>query len=123
MIVERDDDFPAKRYALMGLMRTRDQAALPALLSGLELADSACRYHAILGVKFLRARSAVPRLIELLDDWHSGSAAGDALVEIRDERALAALRARARRGLPRSRRAFRERATTLAQSLGYDTTS
>lgn len=118
-VVARDPDPRIRRSAVMGLARMSDSAAIPALLIGLDSDDSATRIWAIRGLGKLKARDAVPGLVLLLDDRRRRCDAAEALVTIRDERALGPLHEAARHGAPWTRRRLRRRANALASSLGY----
>ena len=119
-VVERDADVGVLRAALRGLTRCEDPAAIPGLMRGLASDDFACCWHSIHGLQArLGARDAAPGLIELLGRRRLRTKAAEALVTIRDERALQPLRVASKHGWPRSRRLLREHAETLAKALGY----
>jgi HEAT repeat protein len=124
-ILERDGSVPVQRAALLALGGTKDPAAIPGLMIGLRSDDGACCLSAILGCQDLRAREAVPDLIALLantqrkDFRQLREHAAEALVAIRDERAIEPLRAVAKHGGLRSRRRLQRLADELASSVGY----
>ena len=94
-LLEGDPDPSVRRAAAYGLRRTGDQGAVAPLLFALSDTDKATRIHAAMGLGDLRSRAAVKPLSELLDDPACGETAARALVEIRDESALASLKAAA----------------------------
>ena len=116
--LEADPDTLVKRHAAYGLASIPDQAIAPALRGALPSADRATKGHAIVGLGRLRARDAVPDLARLLDDRYARMLVADALVEIRDEHALAPLRAAAARGSPVRRYRLRKRIAALETALG-----
>lgn len=119
-VVEHDDDATVVRAALFGLCRMSDPAAVPGLLLGLDCADRASRVHAVTGLGRLRAREAVPRLVPLLKDSYLRAEVAEALVEIRDARAVEPLRGAADSS-PRWRRAkMRRYADALEQAVGTE---
>lgn len=124
-IMQRDPSIPIQRAAVAALRGTGDPAAIPGIIIGLRSGDRACCLSAILGCRQLKAREAVADLIALLNNTQRKEFrqirehAADALVAIRDERAIQPLRAAATRGSPRSRRRLKRFADELASSLGY----
>jgi HEAT repeat protein len=119
LVVERDPDLAVRRVAFQGLARISDPVAIPGLIVGLRTPDHRTRLLAIQGIRRLRARDAVPDLIELLADRRLRHDSARALVDIRDERALAPLRAAALKGGPRTRRRLRECVHELESAVGY----
>src|SRR5271165_907137 len=117
-VVNLDPDPVVRRRALFGLSRMSDRAAIEGLLPGLRASDRASRAHAIKGLGRLRAREALPDLVAQLDDWYGCVMAAEALVAIRDERALEPLRRAAEKGSPWRRRRLRGRAEELEGVLG-----
>jgi HEAT repeat protein len=117
VVAEDDPDRVVKRHALFGLSRVSDRAAVPALRAGLRSRDRASRGHAIKGLEKLRSREAVPDLVNLLGDQYAGVMAADALVSIRDETALAPLRAAAAKGWPWRRVALARRVHALEAAV------
>jgi hypothetical protein len=118
LVVEQDPDVAVKRSAFSGLARIADQAAIPGLLPGLRSPDRATRAHAIKGLEKLRARAAVLDLVTLLGDWYGGILAAEALVAIRDERAVEPLRLAAERAWPWRRRRLRRCVEELESAVG-----
>jgi HEAT repeat protein len=118
-VAEEDPLVSIRRTALSALRRTRDPAAIPALLNALKSDDPASRAQGIKGLEALKAREAVPALVALLDSKKDRTHAAEALVAIRDERALEPIRDAANRGWPRSRRILRAHAADLAKSVGH----
>jgi hypothetical protein len=118
-VVERDPDVAVKRAALSGLARIADGAAIPGLLLGLRSSDRASRTHATKGLAKLCAREAVPDLVELLEDRYSANSAAQALLAIRDERALGPLRLAATHGWPWRRLQMRRSVRAFERALGY----
>ncbi len=118
-LVEGDPDRRVRRFAVAGLARMPDTAAIRGLLLGLDADDDVTRYWAVRGLGRLKAREAVPGLVRLLRDRSHRLAAAEALVTIRDERALEPLRDAAKHGSPWTRRRLRRDAQALASSLGY----
>ena len=114
-----DQDPRIRRRAISGLARMLDTSAVPALLLGLDADDRATRVWAIHGLRKLKARDAVPGLLRLLGDRRHRFDAAEALVGIRDERALGPLRKASRHGSPRTRRRLGRHAAALATALGY----
>jgi HEAT repeat protein len=112
-VVGHDDDAGVVRSALFGLSRMSDYAAVPGLLLGLDSTDRASRMHAVKGLGKLRARAAVPDLIPLLDDSYLRMNVAEALVAIRDDRAVEPLRLAAASGPPWRRRRLRQCADLL----------
>lgn len=116
-----DVDVGVRRQAVHGLRYSGDSAAVPGLLAGLRSPDSATRLHAIDGLGRLKCREAVPELIACLDEHHGGVSAwaAEALVAIRDERALGPLEdAASRTWLPWRRRRLLRHADELRRALG-----
>jgi HEAT repeat protein len=118
-LVERDPDGDVKRAAIQGLARIPDPAARFGLMKGLALPDRRTRYMAAEALGRLRSREAVPMLVSLLDDSYCRVAAAQALVAIRDERALESLRAAAAQAGPWRRRRLRRVVSALETELGY----
>jgi HEAT repeat protein len=124
-LFENDPAKIVQHAAIRQLGHMESPVALRALLAALDSDDVVSVEHAILGVQRLKAREAVPKLISMLDDkrHHDGFAirleAAEALVAIRDERALEPMRAAAKRGWPLSRMKMRDLAEVLAKRLGY----
>lgn len=111
-LLEGDPDPSVRRAAAYGLRRTGDEGAVRPLLLALSDKDKATRIHAAMGLGSLRSRDAVKPLSELLHDRACGVTAARALVEIRDESALAPLRAAASSAGSRRRRAALNRAAS-----------
>jgi HEAT repeat protein len=118
-IVLRDPDVRVQRTGLFELSRIPDPVVLPAMLIGLTSSDRACRLHAILALRRLRAREAVPTLIPLLMDRRSRVDVARTLVAIRDERALEPLKAALARSPWWQRHRLRRCVSALAGLLGY----
>jgi HEAT repeat protein len=91
-LLEHDPDSSLRRTAAYGLRRTGDEHAVPPLLNALSDPDKATRIHAAMGLGDLRSRLALEPLSNLLADRSLAETAARSLVEIGDERALAALR-------------------------------
>jgi HEAT repeat protein len=116
-----DVDQGVRRLAVFGLRYTGDSAALPGLLAGLRSPDTAARLHAIDGLSRLQSREVLPELIACLDEHRGGVSAwaAEALVAIRDERALGPLQAAAKRTrLPWRRRRLLHHADKLQRAVG-----
>jgi HEAT repeat protein len=92
LVLEADPDRLVKRAATFGLACIPDRLVLGGLRVALALPDRASKGHAIIALGRLRAREAVPDLIELLDERYGRIPAADALVAIGDDRALLPLR-------------------------------
>jgi hypothetical protein len=116
-VLEVESDLEILRLATHGLAQVRDPAATDPLVHALGSSDQTVRVHAIRGLARLRARPALPRLIDLLDDRSVRVDAARALVAIRDERALEPLRHASGIGLI-GRRKLRHLADELAREVG-----
>lgn len=116
--LEVDPDTQVKRHAAYGLACIPDRAVVPVLRGALASTDRATKGHAVIAMGRLRAREAVPDLAGLLDDTYARFLAADALVEIADERALAALRQAASHGSPMRRYRLHKRVSALETTLG-----
>jgi hypothetical protein len=113
-LLEENPDPTVRRAAAYGLRRTGDESAAGPLLRALADSDNGTRIHAVMGLGDLRSVAAVGPLSLLLDDRSCAGNAARALVEIGDERALAALRNAASSARSRcSRRKFARAAADL----------
>lgn len=118
-VVNLDPDEDVRRSALGGLGRMPDRAAIPGLLPGLRSTDRRSRFLAVSALGRLGARESLPDLVELLGDRYCRTAAAEALVAIRDERALEPLRHAAAQARPWRRRRLRRRVDELEAAVGY----
>jgi len=113
-LLEKDPDPAVRRAAAYGLRRTGDEGAAEPLLRALSDSDNATRIHAVMGLGDLQTSAAVEPLSRLLHDRSCAREAARALVEIGDQRALAALRSGASSaGSKWSRKRFAQAATDL----------
>lgn len=118
-VVENDSDAYVRRAAVQGLGRMPDPSAIPGLLLGLREPERRTRYLAASALGRQKAREALPDLIRLLDDRYCRAAAAEALVAIRDDRALQPLRAAVAHA-PRWRRPrLRRLVIELEAALGH----
>jgi HEAT repeat protein len=123
------DDEPhtdVRRTAVWILRSTGDAAATGPLISALEGPDTATRLHAVMGLRDLKAREALPELIGCLHDprWSVRCESAKALVKIRDERAVQPLRdAAATAILPWRKQRMENAAQRLSRAVGSDSAS
>jgi HEAT repeat protein len=117
-LVARESNPRIRRIAMMGLARTSSQDAIPALLSGLDVDDDATRVWAARGLGKLKAREGLPGLIPLLENRRLRHEAAQALLAIRDTRAVQPMRQAARHGMPWTRSRLRRQALQLAKAVG-----
>jgi HEAT repeat protein len=115
-----DPDPTVRRMAFMGLAFSDDDAAIPILLSALDDSDEAVRGWAVIGLGNLRSREAVDRLIPMICPYRRSTVTVvDALVKMRNERAIQPLRdAASATRLPWRRRRLNNAADKLARSVG-----
>jgi HEAT repeat protein len=118
-VLSVEPDTANRRLAVYALSRLPDEAVTEPLLEALGSTDTATKVHAIKGLARLRARAAVPKLIELLADRSVRFQAAQALVTIRDERALEPLRSACEASVLRARTRFRRLVRELETGLGY----
>jgi HEAT repeats len=119
-VLRVEPDTANRRLAVYALSRLPDEAIMEPLLEAAGSTDTATKVHAIKGLARLRARAAVPRLIELLADRSVRLQAAQALVTIRDERALEPLCSARDASNLRERKRFRRLVRALETGLGYD---
>jgi HEAT repeat protein len=117
-LLENETDPELRRMAAYGLRFTGDHAVEPMLLKALSDSDTATRIHAAMGLGLLRSRAAVDGLTKLLEDRACAGPAADALVEIRDERALGPLRGAASSARWWRRKRLGRAAATLEERVG-----
>lgn len=117
-LIASEHDVKRRRWLAYALRYMDDPAVVPPLIDALDSTDVPTRRHAIEGLGNVRARQAVPSLIELLSEPRWRVRAATALVRIRDERALEPL-ARASRSGIRGRRKLRQLHARLSDELGY----
>ena len=120
-LVSNDPNEKVRFAGVQCLVETGDAAATPALLTALADESGAVRVLAVQGVAKLRAREAVPQLVQLLGsgDFFDRDSVPDALVEIRDERAIPLLDELAQQHTSRRKRRVVERtARRLREAVG-----
>ena len=119
-LAKADPDVDVRRAAVMALAFSDDEAVIPILLSALRAADEPTQGWGIYGLGNLCAKEGVEPLIGLLRPYRKGtSMVVDALVKIRNERAIQPLReAACATWLPWRRRRLEKAADKLARSVG-----